>query len=248
MVNWSFYPLHLKKVIFPFIFFLVLSDNFLSGQENSYNFFYRVYFTDKGENDIGDFSASDLLSAKAVDRRTKAGIPVPDFRDIPVCSGYLEQISSSGFKLHCTSRWMNTALFKTETLTDINNLLSLPFIRDVKIVKSISKSSSYTDKLQFERTQSEAPPYDQPLIMLNGLAVKNSGFNGQGILIAVLDGGFANAENISSLEALRNRRGIAGTFDFVNNNEFVYDYHNHGTAVLSVLAGSVAGSIEGTAQ
>jgi subtilisin family serine protease len=248
MVNWSFYPLHLKKVIFPFIFFLVLSENFLSGQEKTYNFFYRIYFTDKGENDISDFSASDLLSAKAVDRRTKAGIPVPDFRDIPVYSGYVEQISSLGFKLHCTSRWMNTALFKTEIPADINNLLSLPFISDVKIVKRMSKSSSNSDKLRFERTQSEEPPYDQPLLMLNGLVVKNSGFNGQGIMIAVLDGGFSNAENISSLDALRNRQGILGTYDFVKNNEFVYDYHNHGTAVLSVLAGSVAGSIEGTAQ
>jgi subtilisin family serine protease len=84
--------------------------------------------------------------------------------------------------------------------------------------------------------------------MLNGQVVQNSGFNGEGILIAVLDGGFANAENISSLETIRNRMGIKGTFDFVNNTEFVYDYHNHGTAVLSILAGSLPGSIEGTAQ
>ncbi len=83
--------------------------------------------------------------------------------------------------------------------------------------------------------------------MLNGDVVHNSGFDGKGILIAVLDGGFANAENISSLETLRNRQGIKGTFDFVRKSEFVYDYHNHGTAVLSILAGSLTGTIEGSA-
>jgi subtilisin family serine protease len=84
--------------------------------------------------------------------------------------------------------------------------------------------------------------------MLNGKVVHNSGYNGEGILIAVLDGGFVNADNISSLEALRNRHGIKGTYDFIRKNKFVFDYHSHGTAVLSILGGSIPGSIEGTAQ
>ncbi len=142
MVNGSFNPLRLKNVLFPLIFFLILSEDFLSGQEQTYNVFYRIYFRDKGENDITDYSASDLLSAKAVERRKKAGIIVPDFRDIPVYSGYLDQVSSLGFKLHCSSRWMNTALFKTETIADISSLLSLPFISDVKIIKNISKTGN----------------------------------------------------------------------------------------------------------
>jgi len=248
MVTGSFYPFRLKNVIIPLLFLMSFPGYSLSAQEKTYNVFYRIYFKDKGENHTNDFNASDLLSARAVERRKKAGIPAPDKRDIPVYSGYLEQISLAGFKLHCTSRWMNTALFKTENLTDISSILNLSFVSDVKIVKNISIKGSDSDKLQFETSQSDIPPYDQPVIMLNGKAVHNSGFNGDGILIAVLDGGFANAENISSLETVRNRMGIKGTFDFVNNSEFVYDYHNHGTAVLSVLAGSLPGSVEGTAQ
>jgi serine protease AprX len=247
MVNGSFFPLQLKNVIFPFILFLILSESFLSGQVKTYNTFYRIYFRDKGENNINDFAASDLLSVKALERRIKAGISVPDFRDIPVYSGYLDQVSSLGFTLHCTSKWMNTALFKTENLSDITGLLSLPFISDVKIIKRISKTGNYPDKLYFETYQTDIPPYDQPVTMVNGQDVHDSGFDGKGVLIAVLDGGFINAENVSSLATLRNRKGIKGTFDFVKNDEFVYDYHNHGTAVLSVLAGSLTGFIEGSA-
>ena len=248
MVTRSVYPFCLKNVIIPFIFFLILPGYCLSGQERNYNVFYRVYFRDKGENRINDFSLSDLLTSRAVDRRIKAGITVPDIRDIPVFSGYVEQISLSGFKLHCTSRWMNTALFKTEAPADISVLLNLPFVSDVKIIKTNSTKKSDSDKLYFGTVQTDQPPYDQPLNMLNGTVVHNSGYNGEGILIAVLDGGFANADNISSLEALRNRHGIKDTYDFVNKNEFVYGFHSHGTAVLSILGGSVPGSIEGTAQ
>jgi serine protease AprX len=248
MVTGSLNPTRLKIGIIAFTLVLINSFNSVNCQEKTYNFFYRVYLKDKGTNTINDFSPGDLLSAKAVKRREKAGISVPDMRDIPVFSGYIDQIKTSGFKLHCTSRWMNTALFKTETMADISTLVNLPFVSRVKIVKNTSGKGQSYNKLDFKTVQEDLPGYDQPAIMLNGLSVHNSGLNGKGILIAVLDGGFLNTDNISSLEGLRSRSGIKGTFDFVKNGEFVYDYHNHGTAVLSVLAGYIPESIEGTAR
>ena len=83
--------------------------------------------------------------------------------------------------------------------------------------------------------------------MLDGYALHDNGFDGKGVLIAILDGGFANADIVSSLSTLRARKGIILTHDFVYNNEFVYSNSTHGTAVLSVLAGEIPGQIEGTA-
>lgn len=247
MVTGSFFPLRMNKIASAFVFFLFCQSSHLSGQEITYNYFYRVYFKDKGENTINDFSLSDLFSSKAIERRQKSGLNTPDFRDIPVYSGYIEQVSSLGFTLHCKSRWMNTALFKTVTAANINDLLSLPFVSYVRVVKKPSGKSGHSDKLSFMTSQSELPPFDRPIAMLNGLSVHNSGFDGKGILIAILDGGFKNAGQVSSLAGLRNRNGIAGTFDFVKNIPFVYAYHNHGTAVLSVLAGSIPALIGGSA-
>jgi serine protease AprX len=248
MVTGYINPLRLKIGIITFTLFLINSFNSINCQEKTYNFFYRVYLKDKGSNDISDFSSGDLLSEKAVERREKAGIPVPDIRDIPVFPDYINQISSLGFKLHCTSRWMNTALFKTESLADISSLLDLPFVSNVKIVRNNSRKGFPYDKLSFETKQENLPPFDRPVAILNGQIVHNSGLNGKGILVAVLDGGFADAENISSLEGLRSRNGIKGTFDFVKKGKNVYGFHYHGTAVLSVLAGNIPGSLEGTAQ
>ena len=248
MVSETFCSLRLKNVIIAILLIPICSTDFISGQEAAYNFFYRVYFRDKGTNDINDYSPGDLLSERAVERRTRANIPVPDFRDLPVYSGYVEQIASSGFRFHSASRWMNTALFKTVDLKDISDMEDLPFVSEVKIVKNAGGKGLVPDKLDFETIQDEFPLFDQPIVMLNGKSVHNSGFNGKGILIAVLDGGFENAENITSLEALRSRKGIKGTFDFAGNDKNVYGYHNHGTAVLSVLAGNIPGSIEGSAR
>ena len=219
----------------------------VSAQEADYKYFYRVSFMDKGNNDINDFNLQDLISPKAIERRNKAGIYSPDFKDIPVYQGYIDEISSKGFTLHCTSKWMNTALFKTVVPADLTSLVSLPYVNKVNIVKSPGIKYGSYDKLTFKTTYEDLPPYDRPLSMINGTVVQNSGFTGKNVLIAVLDAGFSNVDNISSLAHLRNRNGIKGTYDFVRRNSFVYDYHNHGTAVLSVLSGLIPERISGTA-
>jgi serine protease AprX len=224
-----------------------LGGEILHGQSVTYNYFYRVYFRDKGNLEPAGFSPANLLSQRAIDRRLKAGIEVPVMSDLPVYSDYLNQVISKGFVLHCTSRWMNTGLYKTQDLKDINSILSLPFVKDVKLVKKPVGKSSYSDKLDISQTSADIPPYDRPLTMVNGLSMHNSGFDGKGVLIAILDGGFDKADRISSLTGLRARKGIKGTRDFILKNTQVYGYHNHGTAVLSILAGKLDGQIEGSA-
>lgn len=237
-----------RRVMVFTVFHLLFTANFLlHAQTITYSYYYRVYLKDKGDNNPGKYSPSDLLSSRAIERRNKAGITVPDFRDLPVYKGYLNQISSTGLVLHCTSKWMNTALFKSRTMADIEILLDLPFVSEVKIVKVPATKSLFNDKLYFSTVQADLPPFDRPLTMVNGYSLQNSGYDGKDVLIAVLDGGFLNADNISSVIGLRNRNGIIATYDFVNNNDLVYNASTHGTAVLSVLAGEIPGSIAGTA-
>ena len=92
---------------------LLSASSCLYGQEPAFSYFYRIYLKDKGDNVTAGYSALDLLSSRAVGRRQKAGIQVPDFRDLPVNKSYLNKISLIGLKLHTTSKWMNTALFKS---------------------------------------------------------------------------------------------------------------------------------------
>jgi subtilisin family serine protease len=227
------------SLLFPADFFL------LHGQAVQYSYFYRVYLKDKGA-DPASYNLRDLFTEKAVARRGKSGITSADIHDMPVNSSYLNQIKTKGFVLHVTSRWMNSALFKTTLPADISTLLSLPFVKDVKLVKRPGIKSLYTDKLNFETVQS-IQAFDRPITQVNGYALHNNGYTGKGILIAVLDGGFINADKIESLEELRKRNGIIATRNFVQKNNFVYDASNHGTSVMSVLAGHIEGYLKGSA-
>jgi serine protease AprX len=227
---------------------LLASGSMASGQTVTYPYYYRVYFKDKGDYNPASYSLAELFSARAVERREKDGITNPDFRDLPVNSEYLKQIGSLGLKLHCSSRWINSALFKSSSPFNTSSLAALPFVAGVTVVKKPAAKGSRNDKLDFSVTYAELPPFDRPLTMVNGYTLLNSGFNGKDILVAVLDGGFENGDKISSLNQLRSRNGIIITRNFVDNNNNVYLSSNHGTAVLSILAGNIDGEIEGTAQ
>jgi len=215
------------------------------GQSNSY--FYRVYFKDKGDNSPGNTTLESLVSPRAIERRNKIGITSPDMRDLPVWHEYLNQIKSTGLTLHCKSKWMNSALFRSNLLINLTAIQNLPFVAEVRIVKKPGAKSNFVNKLDFQETADDFSAYDRPITMVNGYPLHYSRYDGSNVLIAVLDGGFMIADQISSLSHLRNRNGIKYTYDFINNSGYVYNSSTHGTAVLSILAGKASGFIAGTA-
>jgi hypothetical protein len=73
------------------------------------------------------------------------------------------------------------------------------------------------------------------------------GFTGKGMLIAVLDAGFPAANTVSVFDSARAENRISTGFDFVDNNNQIFDDHPHGTYVLSCMASLVNGQIIGTA-
>lgn len=219
----------------------------IESQVTVYNYFYRVYFRDKGSYKVSDYSSSQLICDRAAARRQSADVPIIDISDLPVNKSYLDQVKSLGFTLHCTSKWMNTGLFKTHNAADTSVLMDLSFVKGVRIVRRPIVKSGYSNKLDIQSDNTDLPPFDTPLTMINGYSLHNSGFDGSGIIIAILDGGFYLADKISSLLHVRERNGILGTKNIVSGGNFVYDYHNHGTAVLSVIAGEIPFQIAGTA-
>lgn len=242
-------PKHLYYNISIFIsaLLLITVSRTATGQGITNSYFYRVYFADKGDRNINNTALETLVSPKAIERRKKNGITNADYRDLPVFQRYIDQIKSSGLSLHCKSKWMNTALFKASSSIDISTILDFPFVTDIHVVKKPGIKSSFINKLDFQETADDFSAYDRPITMVNGYPLHNSGYVGNNVLIAVLDGGFLNADQISSLSHLRSRKGIKYTYDFVNNSRLVYNSSTHGTAVLSILAGKISGFIAGTA-
>jgi subtilisin family serine protease len=219
----------------------------ITQESRLYNYYYRVYFKDKGPVTASGFEANQLLSERAIARREKSNIPVPSDNDLPVFRDYLNHITLLGLNLHCTSRWLNTGLFGTDQPADESSILSLPFVRQVKLVRNPSAKGTASGKLDFAVTDSKTMAYEWQISMLNANSLYYTGFNGKGVLIAILDGGFLGADMLSSLGSLRERNGILATYDFVSLDKNAYVSHDHGTAVLSVLAGELSSGLRGSA-
>jgi subtilisin family serine protease len=80
--------------------------------------------------------------------------------------------------------------------------------------------------------------------MLNGHRLHNIGYRGKGITIAILDGGFMNADQIPAFQ----HANIEGAKDFVYpNSQFFYQETDHGTKVLSTMATNEPEVLVGTA-
>ena len=79
------------------ILLLLTTANCLYGQISGYSYFYRVYFKDKGSNYLSDFSPENFLSARALNRREKSGVPALSISDLPVNADYISSLHESGF-------------------------------------------------------------------------------------------------------------------------------------------------------
>ncbi|MCU0407726.1 MAG: S8 family peptidase [Bacteroidales bacterium] len=223
----------------------------LAGTANTWaqtgEYFYRITFTDKGAVSPDQFSLDELFSERAVGRRKRNMVSVPDLMDLPVSSSYINEIGNKGLTFHSSSRWMNSALFRSPTPFDTETLGQLRFIKEIRLVKTPDAKGAGSDKLLIDFSNADLPPYDRPVTMINGYPLINSGFTGKGILVAVLDGGFTNADKAESLEHLMEGNRIKAVRSFVDNNTNVYNFSTHGTAVLSILAGKTEGFLLGTA-
>jgi len=208
--------------------------------------FYRVWFSEK-TNSISEYSPEELLSPAAIARREKYGIPLVTESDIPVSSQHIRTLTGAGFRLRCTSKWLNTALFTTTGAIKSDISGEYPFIDSIQLVKHpVDPVKRNYSKYGITEPGTITYKFD-PRLPLKGDMLHKSGLTGLNITIAVLDAGFINADKIEALEPLRKRGGIIATLDFINGNSYVYDYHTHGTSVLSILAGALPGIINGTA-
>ncbi len=208
--------------------------------------FVRVWFNGKSTT-VSDHHPEELLSPAAIIRRERLGIPLLSWSDLPVSSNYVSALAGEGLIPWSASRWLNSGLFASPTMPDTARLREYEFVVAVQLVKRPTPAGrkSLTDP---HITEAQAgTSYADPRVPLNGNILHLSGKTGRGITIAVIDAGFVNSDAIEALRPLRQRGGITATYDFVKRSTHLYDYHTHGTAVLSILAGSLPGQLHGTA-
>lgn len=189
-----------------------------------------VSFTDKPEK------SAPALSPRAVEQRAKWDIPT-DAMDYPVAHLYVDSLRRMGAKVFHTSRWFNGA---TVEMSDelASKVQALDFVDAVEMTRDNSESLYASKCRVITREETSDDPgiiTEQQLGLYNLLPLHEAGFEGEGILMAVCDGGFYNA-NI--LTCFRQEQEL-GHYDFTDDAVDIYGHTGtHGTECLSTISGS----------
>lgn len=210
---------------------------------------YRVSLADKAATECSLSAPEAFLSAKALQRRARQGLPL-DSADLPVCRSYAEAVAEKGAKVVLASKWNNTLLVECADTACMAEVARLPFVRHIRKVGAAlppadSLSESDRKKEVADRFEKKKERYGMASCQARMLGVDTLhalGFRGQGMTVAVLDAGFRNADAVKLLAKAR----IAGTRNFVDSAD-VFAGSDHGLKVLSCMAADRPGVLVGTA-
>jgi len=240
-----------------FIFSFLIFQFFTFAQEDAW-----VYLTDKPTDTYPIVIPENYLTPKAIARKAKHNVAI-DVRDVPVNESYITAIkNATGITVMAKSKWFN-AVHVRGTETDINNLSTNPatssFIDHIDFAdKSLNTTKISTqneglkikDKFSVERTfvNFTYGNTQNQVEMINADDLHVADYTGDGVTIAVLDASFSNVNTMGAFQRLRDAGNLMGGYDFVNRNVNVYaSPGDHGTQVLSTMAGYVLNNYVGTA-
>ena len=206
---------------------------------------YFVSFLDRPEK------TAPQLSERAWEQRAKWNIPT-DGMDYPVSPTYQGQLRKMGVKIHHVSRWFNGATCEMDEETAAK-VAELKFVTAVEMTREDEQEEPDPDGMNLSRRKRlvQAPAQDEfqnkeQLELYNLLPLHEAGFEGQGVLMAICDGGFYNANTVSFL---RQKELELGHFDFTDDaDDFYGSTGEHGTNCLSTISGiDVSGDYYGAA-
>ncbi|MBI9033888.1 MAG: S8 family serine peptidase [Bacteroidales bacterium] len=243
-----------------FVALLILSSVFVKAQDDSY--WYLVKFSDKLYNEYSLDNPSEFMSQRAIDRRERYDIPF-DVSDLPISTSYKIDVANLGAQIRNEIKWFNTLIIIVDDQAIADQIAELDFVSSVVPANKPEWSKGSGDKFDFEMKSIQEASIkssssideldygmaDNQIRMLNGQVLHNEGYKGEGMVIAVLDAGFKNANLLAPLAPLFDNNQILSTKNYVYQQEDVYaeQNHSHGTSVLSTMGANVPGQMIGTA-
>lgn len=225
-----------------FLFALQLFSN------NTDKYKFLVEFKYKNQSVYTLDKPKDYLSQKSIQRRMNQGIKV-DSTDLPINQRYIDAVIAKGGTYVTKSKWLNTVTVSSNDIHFESKLNDLSFVEDVTLTWRNDLPVLSAPRLSPKNNNDAKAEVDRLLQLKihDLLGMHQKGFKGQGMLIAVIDAGFKNANAMTSLKHAFNSNRIVQSLDVVNPNSDIYNEHYHGAMVLTCMAANEKDSLLGTA-
>jgi serine protease AprX len=239
----------MKKINLPLLIaFLCLAGSTSFAQDR-----FAVIYKYKPQANFTLDNPQEFLTEKAILRRDREQIGV-DSLDLPVSERYAEEIAGKVEKIQYHSKWMNASIVVASE-EQIDEIKGLDFVEKVELVgrgfydySQSAKKESLRIPLRIRLRSKNDKAYMFQNELLGIPEMHQEGFTGEGVTIAVFDGGFQNADNISALKHLFDNDRIIATKDFVlPGSDEVFRTDTHGTGSLSLIASNDSNSLVGGA-
>ena len=239
-----------------YLFVFLLSGWILASLEAQYRAPHDIYwleFKTKQDKDYpySIFQPQAYLSPRALERRRKQGILI-DSLDLPVPPRYLRELQAGGYEIHAVSKWFNSAAVYVANPAAYARLANFDFIQRIeplgprRPVLAPRPLERHNKEPKFNaRTEYHGAAANQAF-MLGVPLLHARGYAGQGLHLAIFDGGFTSVDRMPAFDSLHQRQQILGTHDFVQGDTFVYESSNHGTNVLATMGSNIPYLIVGT--
>ena len=191
-------------------------------------FAFFVQFTDKAG------SEHVCLSELAKEKRVVRGIAI-DSTDYAVSPIYVDSLLSLGCLIHHTSRWLNGATIEADS-NSIQTISQWAFVDSIYLTRSEATGATRRKAKGDEvMRQEHTLQSNQQTEQLNLHLLHEAGFHGQGITMAIIDGGFQNADSLAAFAPIREQ--ILGVYDMTDDVDDIYgETGGHGTKCFSTIA------------
>lgn len=216
---------------------------------------YWVQFKDKDNSPYSIDNPEAYLSPRALQRRANLGIAIDEY-DIPVNPQYLQAVAECGAQLLNPSKWLNGVSIRTTDPSVIEAINALECVSLVRNCPNDLKAQEQKERWMANEMKPIACNrgmygyYGGAETQVRQLGVDQlheMGYDGTGIVIAVLDGGFDGTPNASCFDNMREEGRLLGTRDFVYGSNSVYSQSTHGTSCLSTMGAYDPNTMVGTA-
>ena len=216
---------------------------------------YWVQFTDKNNSPYSIDNPEAYLSSRALQRRANLGIAIDEY-DIPVNPQYLQAVAECGVQLLNPSKWLNGVSVYATNASAIDAVNALPFVSAVRNCPNDPKAQEMKERWlanEMKPVAASRAMYgyyggaESQVKQLKVNVLHDQGFDGTGVVVAVLDGGFYGTDDHPCFDNMRAEGRFLGVREFVYGVSTVYSQSTHGTSCLSTMAAYVPNTMVGTA-